>query len=243
MNLCLDIGTTSAKLGLFEDRNLIFRKRLDQKIKKAIKEIIKDTNIENAIISSVRSKKIKKLKNLISDIDPLILTSDIPLPIKIEYKTPNTLGKDRIATAVAAYRLSMNRNVLVIDAGTCMTMDIITKEGKFLGGNISPGLDMRLDAMHHHTYNLPLVSRKLPDDPLGKSTVEAIQNGGIMGAIMEIEGFIHRLETEFSPLNIILTGGDAQFLAENVKKEIFVDPNLVLYGLNEILNYNVKSIA
>ena len=130
---------------------------------------------------------------------------------------------------------------MVIDAGTCITLDLLSAEGEFLGGNISPGIEMRLKAMNHFTARLPLVVRtlELPDE-LGDSTENAIRNGGELGSLMEVEGFIRHFQKKYRPLRVVLTGGDADFFVKHAKTKIFAHQNLVLIGLNQILQHNVK---
>jgi type III pantothenate kinase len=169
----------------------------------------------------------------------VILDHHTKIPVKNKYDTPETLGKDRIAAVSAAYKLFTKNNHLVIDIGTCMTLDFVTKAGNYLGGNISPGVNLRLRAMHEFTSSLPLVKFDKTKKLLGKSTNEAIKNGAVYGITTEIESYIRRLEIKYDNINVILTGGDATFFGELIDYQIFVDPNLVLKGLNEILKINI----
>jgi len=173
----------------------------------------------------------------------LRLDHQTPLPIVNSYGTPETLGKDRLAAIVGAWQLYPKENCLVIDTGTCITYDLLSADGVFLGGNISPGLSIRYRAMHEFTANLPLVSRMEPDDPIGQSTVSAMRNGAQLGASLEIDGFVKLFRKKFGSLRVILTGGDADFFAKVVKSEIFVNPDLVLLGLNKILTYNAEQLV
>ena len=161
-----------------------------------------------------------------------------PLPIQNKYKTPKTLGKDRLAAVVAAKELYPRKHCLVIDAGTCITYDLITKESVYLGGAISPGMDMRFQAMNTFTAKLPLVKRKKTTNLIGNTTNSALQSGGVLGAVFEMEGFIRAYRKDFSPLTVILTGGAADFFAIFLKTKIFVHHNLILIGLNKLLNHN-----
>ena len=166
------------------------------------------------------------------------LTEKTPLPIDNQYGTPKTLGKDRIAAVMGAYRLFPNQNCLVIDAGTCITYDLLTKHKTYLGGNISPGIDMRLKAMHQFTAKLPLVERGQQERIWGTSTETALRNGGQFGALYELEAFIRVCKEKFDPLTVVLTGGDGNFFAENLKTKIFARPNLVEWGLLEIFQFS-----
>ncbi len=270
MNLCIDIGNTRTKLAVFDAAQLVQKETLESLDLSTIKSLAYNQKIENVILSSVAEIPDEVEVFLKNDFFYLQLTTETPLPITIHYKTPQTLGKDRIAAAAGAFGLFPGENCLVIDAGTCITADILNAAGAFLGGNISPGLSMRLKAMHHFTARLPLVKRELgtgnwelgirdlelgtgqadstPNSKspipnyLGQSTEHAIWNGGMLGAAWELEGFIRQCEQGFSPLKVILTGGDADFFVKNLKTKIFAHPNLVLYGLNIILQHNVEKL-
>lgn len=168
------------------------------------------------------------------------LDEHTPIPIDNQYKTPATLGRDRLAAVVGAFAQYPNDNIIVIDAGTCITTEIILKGGIYLGGNISPGIRMRMKAMHEFTAKLPLLRTKKPRSFVGYSTKTAMQNGGTMGAVWELEHFISKCEKKYGALKVILTGGDTIFFEKHLKKEIFAHSNLVLVGLNQILDYNAK---
>jgi type III pantothenate kinase len=173
----------------------------------------------------------------------LPLKNQTPLPFKNLYRTPLTLGIDRLAAVAGALASFPAQNCLVVDAGTCMTYELLTAQAEYLGGNIAPGIAMRLKAMHAFTAKLPEVSKGETEDWVGYSTESALRNGAQWGAAFEIEGTIARLQGKFSPLTVILTGGDAIFLAKMLKSQIFVLPDLVLIGLNKILNHNVQQVA
>jgi type III pantothenate kinase len=166
------------------------------------------------------------------------LDSKLPLPITIKYATPETLGVDRIAGVCGAQQKFPGEPCLVIDAGTCITYDFINHDGEFLGGAISPGMMMRFQAVHTFTSKLPLVSRPEKVVLIGDSTETCIQSGVIHGIVEELNGTIRRYQEEFAGLRVILCGGDARFFENNLKGAIFAVPELVLSGLNSILNYN-----
>lgn len=170
----------------------------------------------------------------------LRLSHKTALPITNAYKTPETLGRDRLSVAVAAADLFPKKNCLIIDAGTCITYDFIDKKGVYHGGSIAPGIEMRLKAMNAFTANLPLIQRKKLSQTIGKDTETSIRTGAQHGATMEIEGNIEHYTALFGRLQVLLTGGDAKYFAKNLKTQIFVNQNLVLLGLNKILNYNVQ---
>lgn len=165
-----------------------------------------------------------------------------PIPISNQYETPETLGKDRLAAVVGAYALFPGQHCLIVDAGTCITYDWLTKAGAYLGGNIAPGLSMRLQAMHRFTARLPEVGSREEADLIGRSTETAMRNGAQEGIRHEIEGYRQWSVAHLGAIRVLLTGGDAVFLANKLKSEIFVNQHLVLLGLNKILEYNVKRL-
>ena len=173
---------------------------------------------------------------------PLEFDKSLPIPIALDYETINTLGKDRIAGAVGASFEFPEENSLIIDCGTCVNYDFIDHQAVFKGGVISPGLKMRLRAMHSFTENLPDLTADLvleSDGFPGKSTKHCMQLGAKMALLNEIEGFVQRFQQEFGLINVILTGGDASFFESSLKGDIFVRPKIVLTGLNRILRHNV----
>lgn len=162
------------------------------------------------------------------------------IPVRIGYHTPHTLGLDRIAAVVGASMECPGRPVLIVDAGTCVTYDLLTADGTFVGGNIAPGIRLRLLAMHEHTGKLPLVSDSGEIPEIGFSTETAMRAGATLGVAYEIEGYMARLNEVYPDLFVFLTGGDALKLAAKIKSRIFVNENLVLTGLNRILQENAK---
>jgi len=162
------------------------------------------------------------------------------LPVHIAYKTPQTLGADRRASVVGANFLYKNRNNLIVDLGTCITYDLIDYVGTYHGGGISPGVEMRLKAMHKFTSKLPVVSAKGSPELIGKTTKECMASGAINGTIAELDGIISQYKQFFEDLNIIFCGGGAIFFETKIKDHIFAVPNLVLVGLNQILRYNLN---
>jgi type III pantothenate kinase len=168
------------------------------------------------------------------------LTADTPVPIRNLYKTPETLGKDRLAAVVGAFSLFPHRDILVLDAGTALTIDFIDSEGNYRGGNISPGLDIRFRALHDYTRKLPLLTRTSDFETIGDTTESAIISGVQNGIIFEINSYIHRFLHQFPKLITVLTGGDELFFADKLEKTIFAEPNLVYIGLEKIVTFNIK---
>lgn len=209
-----------------------------------IADFTKRLNFDAVVYSDTSSGLDIKALLPARDFKIVALAGDTKLPLRIQYATPETLGKDRIAAAVGAFKRfkGSEKHSLIVDMGSCITMDVISPDGVFMGGNISPGLRMRLTAMHDYTGKLPFADVHIPEILIGNSTITALQNGGIKGAFYEIEGFIRSLKGEFGKINVILTGGDAVLFAKFSKNKIFVLPNLVLEGLNEILIYNASKI-
>ncbi len=238
MNLCIDIGNTNTKAGIFEGDDLLEERIISPERK--IISLIKELKPGNVIIGSVK-KGIRKIIQKSSRFTNLVvLDHTLPLPIILDYTTPHTLGVDRIAAVAGAYYLKAGKDCLVIDIGTCITCDFIDKKGVYHGGSIAPGVDMRLRAMHKFTSGLPLVRAKEQPDLIGKTTKECMLSGAVNGTIAEINGIIDRYQQFLKDPNIIICGGGAIFFETKLKGHIFAIPNLVLYGLNRILRYNLN---
>ena len=245
MNLIIDIGNTAIKVAITNNNSEILESSTFKISDFQLTiNFIQSQSYRKAIISSVgphfeTQEIIKGVKNLI------VFDKLTELPFTILYATPHSLGKDRIANAAGAFSRFPNQNTLVIDAGTCLKFDFINDKAEYLGGSISPGLTMRLKALHTFTANLPLLENYTANQPLiGNDTSSSMLVGSINGMKNEIIRTIEEYQKEFSNLNIILTGGEAHFF-ENVviseKNSIFADSFLTLKGLNTILNYNAKN--
>lgn len=238
--LAIDIGNTRTKFAVFDNRTILQASSLANEALELNDEIIKDFNVSSLIVSSVNAEAEMLLKlNLIHQ-PKISLNHTTALPITLAYESPETLGKDRIAAVVGAQYEFPRHNVLVIDAGTCVTYDFLTAEGVYLGGAISPGVQLRLKSMNSYTSKLPLLKWTGDDKPqnIGRTTITSMLSGVINGLIAEMIGFISNYEKQYKSLKIVLTGGDANFFVKELKNGIFADPNLVLKGLNEILIYN-----
>jgi type III pantothenate kinase len=194
-----------------------------------------------SILSSVKPVGNELLQFLSGNFDLFIeLDHQTKLPIKNLYKTPETLGKDRIAAAVGANELFPDQNLLVIDAGTAITYDLVSEKKQFIGGNISPGMEMRFKALNHFTGKLPLINYSNDFHLFGTNTTDAIRAGVQNGILYEIEQTIEVFSRIYQNLQVVLTGGDSIFLAKRLDDSIFVHLNLTLIGLNRILEYNSK---
>ncbi len=240
MNLIIDQGNTQIKIGVFDKWQLVYSDSCNILDKKRLLKLKKEYNIHNCMLSSVVETGGNDVIAGLNSVFPRFktLNSKTQLPFTVEYKTPETLGKDRIAVVAGATLLYPKKDILVIDAGTAITFEFITKNGTYKGGNISPGLHMRYKALNHFTSKLPLIEPNEQNKLLGTTTNEAIQSGIQYGLIFEIEGYIQHLEKTHPKIIILFTGGDADFFVKKLKKRIFVPFNLVLTGLNRILEYN-----
>lgn len=238
MNLVIDQGNSSAKIGIFAEETILHTEVFEQFGEREFYFLSGQYAITNVIISSVieigcglvdfLKKRSEKF---------LLLDENTPLPIENLYKTPKTLGKDRIAACVGANLLKPDSNLLVIDAGTAITYDVVNSRNQYVGGNISPGLEMRKRALHTFTQKLPLIEIEENVPMLGASTNEAILAGIVNGLIYEIEGTIASVSSVYPDLSVFLTGGDAFYFDKKLKSSIFANQNLLLVGLNRILTF------
>ncbi|MEM7161464.1 MAG: type III pantothenate kinase [Bacteroidota bacterium] len=236
MQIAIDIGNTRAKFAHFEERKILENYILPhEEVRGRLTELI--SNHEEIIISSTKDYGNLNLDLALLD-KVLVLDSKVNLPVEINYKTPQTLGNDRLANVVGAMNLYPAQNLLVIDTGTCFTYDFVTEKGLYLGGNISPGLHLRIKAMNSYTDKLPLIDLRSEFDFIGGSTDEALNNGVWNGCLGEIEHYCERFLREFENAAIIITGGDTEIFGKALKNSIFANPFLTLIGLNEILLFN-----
>ncbi len=242
MNLIIDVGNTFTKIAIFQEAEVLQEKQvITADTTQLIKEILqKFPKIEHSILAAVAEVSQSTLEVLQKNTKLLLLNAQTKVPFTNNYHSQGSLGIDRIALAAAAVAQFPKRNVLVIDAGTCITYDFIEKNGVYQGGAISPGVKMRYLALHNFTAKLPLLTREtfeIENSP-AKTTVENIHLGVVQGIVFEIDGFINQYKNDFSNLTVIFTGGDAEFLSKKVKNSIFVPQNFLSKGLNHILEYN-----
>jgi type III pantothenate kinase len=238
MNLVIDSGNSAAKVGIFDHEKLVEKFSFPDAEK--LQSFLQANTFETLLVSSVKADAASILSWAARTEKKFILKQGLPLPVKILYDTPHTLGMDRLAGVCGAIQLFPGQNNLVIDAGTCITYDFVDKEFAFHGGGISPGLNMRFQAVHTFTAKLPLVSPKAGVQLVGRTTETSIQSGIVNGVLAEIEGMIRLYREKFSGLQVILCGGDTGFFENQLKASIFASPDLVLIGLNSILIYNVN---
>lgn len=241
MNLTIDIGNTRIKAALFQENIL-----QDIKIYNTLPELLNDASFflhaKNAIVASVVDGKEEFYKSLELFVPVLVFTTQVKLPLVNLYKSAATLGSDRLAASVAAYYLHPNKNVLVIDAGTCIKYNFTNSKNEYLGGGISPGIRMRFKALQQFTSKLPLIEpSETFTDLIGTNTNNSILTGVMNGTISEIDGIIDLYKIQFPGILVLLTGGDSEYLAKRLKNSIFAHQNLVLKGLNDILNYTLAN--
>jgi type III pantothenate kinase len=240
MNLIFDIGNTSTKIAVFDKRDKITDFRSKYFSCENLEKKISKYKIDKAIISSVRNTP-DYIYDLLTVNIPVvhILSHKSRLPFKIEYDTPETLGTDRIAAVAGAYEQFHGAEILIIDAGTAITYDYLSA-GIYKGGNISPGLNMRFRALHKFTGRLPLVSLNVNYSSPGQNTTDAVAAGVITGVTYEINEYIRTFEKKHIEFKIILTGGDSGYIKEKIDYPFIYMPDIVIDGLNYILEYNAK---
>ncbi len=240
MNLVIDIGNTLIKYAVFENRRMVYDQVSESGLfLSKIKELFEHyPKINYAIISSV-GKLDKTEKDIVSLFCKVhVLSSASKVPFKNSYATPQTLGVDRLALATAAFYQNPRGNTLAVDAGTCITYDMVNNAGEYVGGAISPGVRMRYKAMHNQTAGLPLLEPEELLDFVGNSTQSCMHSGVINGVACEVDGVIDQYRARYQDLTVILTGGDAHFFAKRLKNTIFANSKFLLEGLNCLLEYN-----
>jgi type III pantothenate kinase len=236
MVLAIDSGNSFSKIGWFQGNQLVntsYGLTFEEVI-----EVVNDPEVERVIFSSVSYSTEEFLGALQRSVPVLRLTNYTPMPVGIHYDTPETLGVDRLAAAVGANFLFPSKELIVIDAGTCITYDVVDSQGVFQGGAIAPGLKMRFRAMHEFTKRLPMIDEIGSKRLIGKSTKEAMQSGVVNGMVAEIEGMVEAYREEYPNADVVVCGGDLGFFESRLKLPIFAVPELVLVGLNRILQYN-----
>ncbi len=240
MNLVIDIGNTRTKFSVFNRGEVLITVPVDE-FQPGHIDILQHEypELQKVILSSVKNYSPELKTALQNKFRQFIeLDEKTPLPVENCYKTPDTLGKDRIAAAVGGFDLYPGTNLLIIDAGTAITYDILNEKHQFLGGNISPGIEMRFKALNNFTDKLPLVGKQKFDKLFGTTTEEAIRAGVQHGVVFEVDKAIDTFKEFYKNLKVIITGGDADFFDKKLKNSFFVNFNLTAIGLNRILEYN-----
>lgn len=243
-NLVIDIGNTNSKLAVFKGKLLVFFQSVPELNKAALAGFIKEQGVEYAALSSVRPEDPELISVLKANTKYLPFSTRLNTGVQNHYQTLSTLGQDRWAKIIAVHQGFPGQNCLVIDAGTCITYDLLDDQERYFGGSISLGVQMRFQALHHFTGKLPLVAwnREVQHIPDGISTDTAITNGVLQGVVNEVEGFIALHNNKHKNLKVVITGGDAAFLLDQLKNSIYAsqishDPYLVLKGLNEVIAF------
>ena len=236
MNVIVDIGNTRTKIAFFEDNELRKLELIDGDIFD-IEAFVTKYIDSSIIISSVKGLETA----MVFDKRSLVFSHKTRLPIQNSYLS-KSIGMDRLASAVGAFDFFPAQDCLIIDMGSAITIDFLSKEGIYEGGNISLGMALRFKALHNFTSELPLVNHQGGILLTSKNTEDAIRSGVIKSIIFEIEAYIDEYQKKYPNIKVILTGGDTKFFVKQLKKRIFANENLVLIGLNRILNYNVDKV-
>lgn len=243
MNLCIDQGNSRTKIALFKKDGRIVKNLLYKSFTSAdVERLFSLYPITQSIVSSVANMEPAVINALNRLSKKFVLFDHLtPLPIKNCYQTPETLGHDRIAAAVGAAHLCPGQNLLIVDAGSAVTYDFVSAEQGYLGGNIAPGIKMRLTVLHQMTKKLPQVEvEQNALTPLfGKNTKEAIAAGVVRGVVFEVKGYMRALSEQGIDFVAFATGGHAPYILNGMKDGMRHEPNLVLIGLNKILEYNM----
>lgn len=241
MNLILDIGNTRTKAALFEKNVLVDEQTMPQLTEAYVDTLCRHFPIERAIASVVGTMPSFETifpSRLLPQLH--LLSAQSRLPIQIDYRTPDTLGPDRLASVVGAMTLYPGTPLLVIDAGTCITIDYLDSDHVYQGGAILPGLNIKFKALNTFTEKLPLLNTEcLTTHPLtGKTTTESMISGVYNATIYELNGFVQNYRQQIPSLTVIITGGDCHLFHQRLSTTTFAEPTLSLVGLNEILNLN-----
>jgi type III pantothenate kinase len=240
MHIAIDIGNTQIKTGIFDGDILVHRETFpSSSLNDPLVRLCSKYEIKMGILSHVSRLETEQIQEIREHMDLLLLDQNTKVPFENLYATPDTLGVDRIALAAAAATKFSGEPVLVIDAGTCITFDFVSANQQYEGGSISPGIAMRYKAVHRFTANLPILTPENEIPVQGNSTTNALHKGILSGVIYEIDGVIEEYRSKNANLTVVLTGGDANFLSNNIKSGIFATPNFLLEGLNSILIHNL----
>lgn len=247
MNLVIDVGNSLSKTALFSGNEVSSFSSFEKISVDALKNLLQaNPSVRNVILSSVVEHEKSISDFLRSSCHFIELSHETKLPIENLYASPQTLGKDRLAAAVGANLLCKGQNVLSVDAGTCIKFDFVNAKNQYLGGSISPGIEMRFKSLNHFTDKLPLVSYRYFDQLIGQNTEDSILSGVMNGVAEEVKGIIHRYQQQYPGIRVVFTGGYLKFferifnISGKENSSIFADPFLVLKGLNYILNINEK---
>lgn len=243
MKLVIDKGNTRTKIAVFKGADMLFLNAVKALDMPLVCDLFSKYDIKNTIFSTVSGKEKEEIINYLSTHSNLfVMSEDLYLPIQMNYLPKYTLGNDRIAAVVGAAKIFPKKSVLVIDAGSCICVDFVNDKLEYKGGSISLGFEMKSKALNTFTASLPLID--LDNQKVAvcsNNTTDCIKSGIVNGTIFEIQGMIeYYSKQENKEFKIILTGGDAEFIARNIENDNIVEENLVLKGLNTILEYNIN---
>ncbi len=236
--LCFDFGNTRLKCAVFEDDRLQELLVLDDDHDATIQQLVDKYRPTRSILSSVIKHNPGMETILATHTRFHKLDHHSKLPVTTPVGRPREIGADRLALVVAAAVQFPGKNNLVIGLGTAITYNFVNKQKEFIGGNISPGMEMRFKALHGFTAKLPLVEKDWNFPLFGYDTQSNILSGVILGMAKEIDGMIEAYMDKYNNFNVVLTGGDAPYFVYLLKNKIFADPNLIYRGLNTICEYN-----
>ncbi len=236
MNMTIDIGNTRTKVAVFDGSTFVMEEKFEDAPVGHIKDMAERYKPACVAYCSVAAE-VHGMEELLAALPCPVLrvTGETPSPVQVCYRTPATLGADRLAAVVGAVTLQPATDLLVIDAGTCITYDLVEASGRYVGGNISPGVEMRLDALHVRTARLPRVEADGDVPELGYDTATAIRAGVVRGIGYELQGCIRHWQKRYPELRIFLTGGDRYAFSEAVRQNLLTDSHLVARGLNRLL--------
>ena len=239
--LIIDAGNTRVKVFVFEeDKQVVAAVVTPKNLEKKLLEIFKIFKINKVLLSSVGGLQEKIVEIVSKESEIICLSHKTKVPFINTYGTPETLGVDRIALMSAASVRYQKEDVLVVDAGTCITFDLLNSDNEYLGGAISPGLQMRYKALHQFTQKLPFLRFEDPKVLIGKNTKSSIHSGVVNGFVAEVDGIINQYVEKYPNLTVVLTGGDMNYLSKRLKNSIFENPNCLAEGLHAILKYETR---
>lgn len=236
MQLIIDVGNTRVKAAVFQDEQFKQLEIIDQEdFISQLGMFAGQFPIKKAIISSVGRLTEAQRRSVQLRFPTVLLSHKTELPFTNLYKTPETLGVDRMGLMAAFAKAYPEKSGLVIDAGSCITYDYIDAQGNYYGGAIAPGIRLRYEAMHAYTAKLPLLQKPQEYLLVGDTTAAAMHSGVINGVLQEIDGTINQYQADYNVDVIVITGGDGEFLSKRLKNSIFAHSNFLLEGLNYIL--------
>ncbi len=241
MNLILDIGNSRVKVAVVETGRVLEYAASENYDEAVVKNFVEKYDISRSIVSSTRGEQnevVESVRKIVGHC--LFFGADVAVPLVINYATPHTLGRDRLAAAIGAREIFGEGDMLIVDFGTAITIDLVTREGGFEGGTISAGVSLRFRALHEFTASLPLCSPSHDEIEVARTTKDAIVQGVMNGVSYEIEGYISRFSQKYDELSVIFVGGDAKFFEKRIKNTIFANRELLFRGLSRILDYNAE---